>query len=347
MENESPREKKRLWWIDHARGFIMIMLVVTMFIPKVVRESSNIARFFLEHPADKYTIQGMNFFDIGAPAFIFIMGLLMPLSFYKRKEKAGTGAATRHLLIRYGIILALGLLVILIDQGTFLKERDGQVVVVSGMAVVSWDVLPSLGLVGLVAIPFLWIAPKFRAIAASAMLVFYQIMLLFGGWREYAIASVHGGILGTVFGFGAIMIFATCFGEMFFVDENLDERKKYMIYGIAGAVAFVGGLLLGLIPEWYPNKLQVTLTYIMISMGTIILISYVFILIGKKYDGPIFGLDSYGKSPFFVYVVAIVSEFLISDIIDVDITWLIGLPMIIGITALVCVLDWKGKILKI
>ncbi|MFX1589452.1 MAG: acyltransferase family protein [Promethearchaeota archaeon] len=328
---------KRYYWIDHARGFIMILLVITEFLPAFIREA---ARFFLEHPEPQRTVEYMNFYDVGAPAFIFIMGFLMPLSFFHRKERDGTGKTVRHMIIRYGVILLLGYLVILIDQQAIVKTVDGMVIVI-------WDVLPSLGLVGLIAIPFLFVSPKIRAILASALLIFYQLMLLFGGWREYAIASVHGGILGTIFGFSVIMIYATCLGELFFMDKEKSENKKYQIYALVGIIAFLGGILLTLIPEWYANKRQVTLTYILISLGTSILLSFVFVGIDKVVKKPIFILDSYGKNPFLIYVIAIVLEFLIADIIGLEKDFLIFIIMTVIITLIAVGLDKWGKIIKL
>ena len=335
VEIDITREK-RYYWIDHARGFIMILLVITEFLPAFIREA---ARFFLDHPINQRTVEYMNFYDVGAPAFIFIMGFLMPLSFFHRKERDGTGKAIRHMIIRYGIILLLGYLVILIDQQAIVKTIDG-------MTIVIWDVLPSLGLVGLIAIPFLFVNPKMRAILASVLLIFYQVMLFFG-WREYAIASVHGGILGTIFGFSVIMIYATCLGELFFMDKKTPEKKKYQIYAIIGIIAFLGGILLSLIPEWYANKRQVTLTYILISLGTSILLSFIFVGIDKIVKKPIFILDSYGKNPFLIYVIAIVLEFLIADIIGWEKDFLIFLIMTIIITVIAIGLDKWGKIIKL
>ncbi len=323
----------------------MLLLVVTMYLPKAIREGP--LRFIMEHPENSTTTQVMNFYDIGAPAFIIIMGLLMPLSFYKRREKAGVMKAVFHLAIRYGIILGLGLLVVLIDQGSLIKMSNGAPLVVSGMVVVAWDVLPTLGLVGLITIPFLWFKPKIRAVIATLLLIFYQIMLLFGGWREYAIASVHGGILGTIFGFSAIMIYATSIGDYLFVQEGPVESKKLRNYAIMGAIALLVGLIMILIPEWYPNKRQVTASYIYISLGFTILLSFIFIAIEKCYEKPIIVLDSYGKSPFLIYIVAVVLEFLISDIIGYEIDLFLGIVMIILISLLAVIIDVKGKVIKL
>ena len=337
-ELDIEKKSKRIYWIDHARGFIMIWLVITMFLPTWLREGP--FRFFLDHPENEKFTHIMNLFDVGAPAFIFLMGILMPLSFFKRKERDGVKKAITHIAIRYGIILVLGLIVVYIDQGTLLK-------IVDGMPVICWDVLPTLGLVGLIALPFLWLEPKIRAIVASLMLLFYQIMLNIGGWRDYAIVSVHGGILGTIFGFSVIMIYSTCLGEFLLINKDYSEIQKYKFYLIIGVISFIGGLLIALIPEWYQNKRQVTLSYILISLGTSVLISFFFIALDKKMQRPIFGLDSYGKSPFIIYILAGGIEFLIVDIIGYKLDLFIGILLMIIITAIALVLDKYGKIIKL
>lgn len=345
MTEEIQEVKKRILWLDHARGFVMMLLVITMYLPKWIREGP--ARFFIEHPESQTTTTVMNFYDIGAPAFIVIMGFLMPLSFFKRKERDGTTKAVKHVLIRYGIILGLGLLIFIPDGGTFIKIRDGEPVIVAGMMVMRWDVLPTLGLVGFVALPTLFVNPKIRALIASGMLIFYQIMVSYFGWREHAIESIHGGILGTLFGFSALMIWATCIGEFMFLNEDKDENQKLKLFALVGMIFFVGGLLLTIIPGWYPNKRQVTLTYILISFGAAILISFVFIAIEKTYQKPIILLDSYGKNFFITYIIAIVVEFLIDDIIGYEIDLFLGLIIIAIISFFLVILDKREIIIKL
>jgi nitrate reductase gamma subunit len=338
--NENQADRKRYYWIDHARGIIMIFLVITEFLPAFIKVGSEFGRFFLSHPDNERIVEYMNFFDIGAPVFIFIMGLLMPLSFSHRKERDGVKKAVRHMIIRYGIILILGFIVIFIDQGEIIK-MEGDVLIVY------WDVLPTLGLVGLIALPLLWLKPKPRALVATVMLIFYQFMLLYGGWREYAILSIHGGIFGTIFGFSAMMIYATCLGDVMLLNNEYTDKKKYQIYAIVGVIALIGGLLLWLVPGWYPNKRQVTLTYISISLGASILLSFIFIGIDKKVQKPIFILDSYGKSPFIIYAIAIVLEFLIADIIGLEMDLLIFIVMVIVMTVIAIFLDKWGKVIKL
>jgi len=334
--DKDQSQRKRYFWIDHARGFIMLLLVITLFLPETIRTASPINQFFLSHPPDSTTVTYMNVFDLGAPAFIFIMGLLMPLSFSHRKERDGVNKAILHMIIRYGIILILGFLVILIDHDFTLIEMK------MGVPVIIWDVLPTLGLVGLIALPLLWLKTIPRAILATCMLVFYQFMLLYGGWREYAIYSVHGGIFGTIFGFSATMIYATCLGDIMLLNKEYTEKKKYLIYAFVSAVALLVGLLLWLIPGWYPNKRQVTLTYISISLGVTILLSFIVICIDKLVKKPIILLDSYGKSPFIIYVLAIVIEFLLIDLIGLELDMIIFIVMVIVMSFIAILLDKLG-----
>ena len=131
------------------------------------------------------------------------------------------------------------------------------------------------------------------------------------------------------------------------LNKEYTDKKKYQIYAIVGAIALLGGLLLWLIPGWYPNKRQVTLTYISISLGASILLSFIFIGIDKKVQNSIFILDSYGKSPFIIYVIAIVLEFLLSDILSLEMDILIFIIMVIVMSVIAILLDKWGKIIKL
>ena len=62
---------------------------------------------------------------------------------------------------------------------------------------------------------------------------------------------------------------------------------------------------------------------------------------------PIFILDSYGKNPFLLYIIAIVLEFLISDIIGLEMDWIIFAIMVVVITLLAIGLDKWGKVIKL
>ncbi|MFW9901311.1 MAG: hypothetical protein ACFFDY_08485, partial [Candidatus Thorarchaeota archaeon] len=135
--------------------------------------------------------------------------------------------------------------------------------------------------------------------------------------------------------------------EFLFIKKHSEEIKKYKLYFIIGVISLLGGLILTLVPDWYANKRQVTLTYILISLGTSILISFFFIALDKKIEKPIFGLDSFGKNPFIIYIIAEVLSIIVVDIIGYDLDIFIGILLMIIVTIIAVVLDRYGKILKL
>ena len=72
-------DKGRLRWIDQARGFIMLYLVLTVALPDSLTENNPILHFLFDHPGTRDTT--MTLFDIGTPAFIFVIGLSLSISF--------------------------------------------------------------------------------------------------------------------------------------------------------------------------------------------------------------------------------------------------------------------------
>ncbi|MGV9173123.1 MAG: hypothetical protein ACOC35_11220, partial [Promethearchaeia archaeon] len=94
-ESEIPLAKdaekqKRLRWIDQGRGLVMLLLVFTItFPPEKFREMSEniVLHFLFGHAGSRASY--MTLFDVGAAAFIFVLGLSMAISYSKRVK--GTG----------------------------------------------------------------------------------------------------------------------------------------------------------------------------------------------------------------------------------------------------------------
>jgi hypothetical protein len=356
-------EKQRLNWIDQARGFVMFMLVLSGLMPGIWRTGNDIAHFFLEHPANDRYAQYMNLYDIGVPAFFFIIGLLMAVSFKKRVESKGKWPAILNAVIRWGLISAVGLLFIIIpgilngsDPSTWFGEIDPYN---NGFEVfvVYWDVVIALGIVGLICIPFLLVPRKARLIISYAMMTFYQIMLFIPEtlWREYAANSVHGGIIGGIFVLVSITLIASVVGEFFILDKETpvkEKNKKFLILGLVNAII---GIALWLIPGGYPNKRQDTMAWATISMAVCFFVGYAFILIDYKEEefqqlhpinkGRIVLFKAYGMNPFLIYAIVTIAVVVIENLIGSDpdiqlLTWLIIVP---AITIVALLLYKKGK----
>ncbi len=332
-ENPSPQtDNQRYKWIDQARGFIMFYLVVTtVFPPSAWKPEGSILFWLFEHPSPDALY--MTLFDVGAAAFIFVLGMLFTVSFAKRRERKGTKEAVLYVAKRYGLLLLLGFLIIVAD-GEFIYENRGY-------TVVSWDVIPTLGLVGFVAIPFAFIKDnKIRLIVAYAWMVLYQILMNYADLKGYAKASVHGGIFGPIFGFSGIMIVAACLGEYIFLHQD-SEPKKYKNMAIFGAINFVVGLILSWLPDLEASKRQVSLSYCLLSIGTTVLGLMVFILMDKIYHKEVKLFTIYGKNPFFTYFLAAVPVFILDETTGDD----LGLGPIGNIIVLAVLLTYTSLIL--
>ncbi len=356
-------EKQRYNWIDQARGFVMFMLVISGLMPELWRKANAVTWFFLEHPDDSTHATYMNVYDIGVPAFFFIIGLLMAVSFHKRKDKFGAGPAVLNAVLRWGLIAAVGILFIIIPgvlNGDSPDVWFGEVKTIApglDVYVVYWDVVISLGVVGLASIPFMFLKRTPRLVISYAMMAFYQIMVMVPQthWRDYAISSVHGGIFGGIFVLIPIVLIASVVGEFFILDKETPSQEKVKKFLILGLINAIIGIALWLIPGGFPNKRQSTMSWAAISLAVCFFVGYLFIKVDYKdeeYEGlhplnkaRITLFKAYGMNPFLVYAIAEIAAVVIDALVGADFfiqlaTWLILVP---SITAIVLLLAWKGK----
>ncbi|MHA1679800.1 MAG: hypothetical protein ACTSUE_02255 [Promethearchaeota archaeon] len=359
-------EKKRINWIDQARGFVMFMLVFSALMPGDWREANMFTRFFLEHPAGSTTAEYMNFYDIGVPAFFFIIGLLMAVSFQKRREKLGTQPAVMNAFLRWAMILGVGILFMVVSSVLSGDPIFGEVKdIIDGpgelnVYVVYWDVVPALGYVGLATIPFLFIPKTYRLIISYAMMGFYQVMIFandFTHWRDYAIHSVHGGIIGGFLVLLPITLIASVIGEHFILGKGESKSKysKNQQLGLLGIANLVIGVVLWLIPGGFPSKRQSTMGWATISLSVCILFAFIFIWTDYKDEdfdnlnplnkGRIVLFKSYGMNPFLVYAIAEVTMVVVEALIGDDFVIQLGLFLILTpvITVIVIALYKAGK----
>jgi hypothetical protein len=313
-------EKERLVWVDQARGFVMFFLVLTEFLPDCWTHAcwtSNgvvkaLAAFFLDHPANE-AAHYMDFYDIGVPAFFFIIGLLMAVSFRKRIQSHGKWSAVANSALRWGLLYGLGLMIFYFTYtgpNTLTNNWFGAVqnIAQSGQPpvnwyVVDWDVIPALGFVGLISIPFMFMPTKTRFAVAYAMLVFFQILLFIPQteMRNYALASVHGGIIGGIFVMCPIVLIGSCIGEYFLLNKEIPLPKKYHMLAWFALANLAIGLGLWAIPGGFPNKRESTMGWAVLSIAVIIGAIFVFIAINNKRPRNTVILEAYGMNPFLMY----------------------------------------------
>ena len=339
-------KKKRINWIDQARGLVMFILVVTALLPSIIRVGDLwpgfkwFTDFIFDHPPHEYALDKlhatpyMNLFDVGVPAFFFIIGLLMAVSFNKRLERHGTKAALLNALIRWGLISVVGILFMIIP--TVISGGDDYFGKMDEVApgvywfVVKWDVVIALGVVGLGCIPFLFLSTKARLIISYAMMIFYQVMLFIPEtlWRAYAQQSVHGGILGGIFILIPITLIASTIGDYYILQKEKSDKEKNKLLIILGIVNLAIGIGLWLIPYGYPNKRQSTMSWATISLAVCIFVALLLIKADYKDEnfdklhalnkGRIVLFKSYGMNPLLIYAIVEISRILIEELVGTD-----------------------------
>jgi predicted acyltransferase len=158
----------RLVSLDALRGFAMFWILGSGGLVKALKAfgSAEPAQFFaveLEH----VPWAGFHFLDLIFPLFVFIVGVSLVFSLPRTIEREGRGGAARRVLLRAGILYALGLLY----YGGLSNGIEG----------VRWvGVLQRIAIAYLVAgLLFLALRPRELAVACVAILVGYWALLAF------------------------------------------------------------------------------------------------------------------------------------------------------------------------
>ena len=107
--NEVSKLKNRLVSLDFFRGLVMFLLIAEFaHLFEVLMESGNAqlsaAMDFLFHHA-KW--EGLHFWDLVQPFFMFIVGVSIPLSYANRKKRGASEKAIRNHAFRRAFLLLL------------------------------------------------------------------------------------------------------------------------------------------------------------------------------------------------------------------------------------------------
>lgn len=295
----------RIQWIDSARGFVLLNTTIFWLLPDSVRHQY--AQIML-HPTSDSTF--INYHDIGAVVYISIMGLMMPRSYIKRSITNTESRAFKHMLFRYAAMIATGILLGISSGQSFIATLDGQTLYSANFPLIDWGILQSLGVVGILAVILLrlhlhW---SLRIFLASLFLAFYQSMLSYGGWRDHALASIHGGYLAAIFSFSFPMILGSVVGDSLFCNDTVSRKFKIILLTV---VASGSGLIaLGLVsfPALYPNKNEVTASYILIATSITFFGLLVFLLIDALWKKPIFLINAFGKNAILIFALLLLED---------------------------------------
>src|SRR5512133_3535202 len=112
--SDSPiltKEQDRIFSIDFFRGFTMFMLVggLESLFHKIDPSEMGPVSTFFQQQLSHVPWEGLHFWDLIQPFFMFIVGVAMPFSISRRWERGASWKQTfRHVLTRCFFLLTIG-----------------------------------------------------------------------------------------------------------------------------------------------------------------------------------------------------------------------------------------------
>lgn len=257
--------------LDVLRGVAIFFMVLGNFLA-----GFNILPSWLWHaPWNGFTIA-----DLGVPIFLFAIGISYQLSFTKRITQYGKLATIFHFLKRYLTLFAFGF--------------GGYLLV---MGEIQWEMLQTIGAVGLLALGFMFIKPSIRIIIALVIIIIYQFTIL-NGAKHWVMGFAETGLGGpyATFSWGFVLLFGSALAS--WVQKR--EEKVISILVFWTVVFVVIGLVLSLIIPF--NKHLVSISYIMLTTGIAVAGLLLFHMITRVWHQKIPVFDSIGRNALVCYI---------------------------------------------
>jgi predicted acyltransferase len=303
--------QQRLRSLDFFRGLTMFLLVAEFtHVFSSLTDTSlqgtfiyQIGQQFHHHPWD-----GLRFWDLIQPFFMFIVGVALPFSIGNRQKRGQTSIQIRnHVLLRALILLLLGWGLYVIDAGQIVFRFQNVLAQLAVTYLVAWLLINKP-----VKIQLLWsfafiIATEiiYRTFAVEGFNHPFVANENFGTWLDMQ----YGGedLRGSWVSFNAIpttahTIWGVLCGMLLRSDRSAQNKLKTLV--IAGLIGLIVGYALS--PVTPIIKRICTSSFILVSGGWTILalaLSYWLIDI-KKWSKGIWIFTIVGMNPLFIYLFA-------------------------------------------
>lgn len=321
MEDKSLINKStRLKSIDSFRGFAVISMIIANYIALYDAIPS-----YFKHARGV----GLTVIDLIAPFFLFTIGLTYRNSYLKRKALFGQKKAVFHMILRYFYLFLIGVIGVCVAKAHFTTE---------------WGVLQAIGCCGLIALPFIEFKFWTRLSIALVLLVSYQY-LLFPNIHNTISDAKHGGLYGTI-AWASLLLLATSAGDLLKPNNNKTSMKNLFLYGLSFSS-------LGIIWQWMIpiSKIEVNMTYILVSTGISCLTFIFFFFIYEILKVKVSILQILGKNALIIYLV----HYILVSLSHIIIRCNAGLILIICgacVIYFLCLLlawflDWKNLYIKL
>ncbi len=305
------KEKQdRLLSLDFFRGLTMFLLIAefTWLYDQFTVETAPfwlqaIGRQFHHHPWD-----GLHFWDLIQPFFMFIVGVAMPYSLGRRLGQGDRSAVTKHVLRRSLLLIFLGWWLYCIIPGKIIFQFQ--------------DVLAQIGVTYFIAYLLMDKTIKTQVIWSFVLIIVTQLLYLyfpvegyneafgpsknFGTWFD----TLYGGqntsthwVAFNAFPTAAHTIWGVLAGQLL-KSANKTNTQKLKVLIIAGCVGVIIGYALS--PFIPIIKRVCTASFVIVSGGWAFLaLAFSFWLIDiKKWNKGVWFFAVVGMNPLFIYLFA-------------------------------------------
>lgn len=307
----NSKKQERLLSLDFFRGITMFLLVIefTGLYNQLTADTAPgwlqaIGKQFHHHPWD-----GLYFWDLIQPFFMFIVGVAMPYAIGRRRKKGDSEATIRkHVFKRSGLLILLGWWLYCIIPGKIIFQFQ--------------DVLAQIGVTYLIAYFLMDKSIKVQIIWSFVLIIATQLIYLyfpvegyneaftpsknFGTWFD----TLYGGqntsshwVAFNAFPTAAHTIWGVLAGQLLKSANktNMQKLKVLLIAGIIGVI--IGYALSPFIPI---IKRVCTASFVIVSGGwTLLALAFSFWLIDiKKWNKGVWIFAVVGMNPLFIYLFA-------------------------------------------
>lgn len=244
---------KRIEALDQFRGALVFFMIAANLLA-VYR----VVPAWLKHSA---TYGRISFIDLGAPMFLFSVGLALGLAVDRSWRAYGAGQTVRRFIVRDLVLVIFGV------TGSWLTHRP---------IFHDWEVLQTIGVASFLALPMVFLAPRWRVITGIGYLVIFQLIGARGYWtwlQTYDMGGL-GGVLGGI-GWAGLILFGSSLSRLL--------RDDYHRFRSAALAMAITGLALAVIlVRWQPlDKRLVSGSYLVLTTGLSALVCLFFAMVTR------------------------------------------------------------------
>lgn len=243
MSQFADNVSKRLFSLDVFRGLIMFLLIAEAagFHHSITTLTEGTAFSGLAHQLHHHEWNGLLFWDLVQPFFMFIVGVAMPFSLRKRLVSGNRSAATKHILRRCLLLFAFGVLLHCVYSHALVWEL--------------WNVLVQLAFTILIAYAIMNMPHKVQIAISIGLLVLTEVLYRvynpdapyaqghesFGSWGDMLImGQINSGywVFVNFIPTAAHTIWGVICGQVLLNNTSPQEKiKPFLIWGTVILIA--------------------------------------------------------------------------------------------------------------